>query len=134
MDEYRPIFFSAMQFAALWGIAMLSQPAMSDNILDLIVLAACSVFTLGCAVKMMKDKRRLAPLPLLGAALVPWLFYLEADLIQRQAAGIDPEIFAQNFTHAVVIYNLLRFFLLITALFVILRDFLQRLKNFHKAD
>ena len=130
LEQYRPILFAASLYIALWALAVNSNPAFPQGVLAVgaLILGALWIFYGG--IHFHKEKKRLASLFLWATALAPFLFYIEAHFILSNNQNIDAEVFAGNFTHAIVVYNLMRYCLLLCSFVIITSKMLSAIKHF----
>lgn len=130
LDDYRPIFINGVHLVALYAVAYISAPLTPANILEYIVLAAASAWLLYAMYLMQKEKRHPSSMFFAAIALIPWAFYGELWYINSNKDGIPPEVFEQNLSHAVFIYQSFKYLILACAagaafkgLFVAVREF-----------
>ena len=129
LDQYRPILFACSLIVALWAVAITSNPSFPD-FLHLIMLIAGAAWLVFGGIISNKERRFVAAIFLLATAIAPFIFYSELYYIQQNNKDIDPAVFEANFKHAVVIYNMLRYFLLACSFLVIMLRLGRAIKNF----
>ena len=130
LEQYRPILFATSLYIALWALAVNSNPAFPNGILEIAALIVGALWLFYGGILFHKNKKRLASLFLWATALAPFLFYLEVHFILANNQSIDTDVFAGNFTHAVVIYNLMRYCLLLCSFVIITAKMLNAIKHF----
>lgn len=129
LDQYRPILFACSLIVALWAVAITSNPSFPEP-LHLSMLIAGAAWLVFGGIISNKERRFVAAIFLLATAIAPFIFYSELYYIQQNNQDIDPTVFEANFKHAVVIYNMLRYFLLGCSFLVIMLRLGRAIKNF----
>lgn len=130
LDDYRPLVVNGMHLIALYAVAYISAPLTPSNFVEYVVLGVASLWLLYAMYLMQKDKRRPSSMFFAAIALIPWAFYGELWYINANKDGIAPEVFEQNLTHAVFIYQSFKYLMLACAigaafkgLFIAMREF-----------
>lgn len=130
LDDYRPIFVNGVHLVALYAVAYISAPLTPANILEYVVLFAASAWLLYAVYLLQKERRRPSSMFFAAIALMPWAFYGELWYIFSKQSEIPPEVFEQNLSHAVFVYQSFKYTFLACAvvaafkgLYLAARDF-----------
>ena len=124
MEEYRPILYVMSLFVAWWAQALFSTPALPD-IRSYLLLVAASLWLLSSVVILFKERKRPSAIFMLALALCPHLFYTEFLFL-----SMSPDFRADRIDAIYIVYNVMRYFLLLCALLIIIRRLLHKLNSF----
>lgn len=129
LEQYRPVLFACSLIVALWAVAISSNPAYPDTLHLILLIAGAGWLAFGGIICNL-ERRYMAAIFLLATAVSPFIFYCELYYILQNNGDISPEVFEANFKHVVVIYNMLRYFLLACSLLIIFLRLWRAIKNF----
>lgn len=130
LDDYRPLVINGVHLIALYAVAYISAPLTPSNTLEYIVLGVASLWLLYAMYLLQQEKRRTSSMFFAAIAVIPWAFYAELWYINTHKDGIAPEVFEQNLSHALFIYQSFKYLILACAivaafkgLFIAMREF-----------
>ncbi len=124
MEEYRPILYVLSLFIAWWAQAMFSSPALPDT-LSYLLLCASSLWLISAVFIHFREHRRLSALFILALALCPHMFYGEFLLLSQ-----SPDFRADRVDTIYVIYNVMRYALLLCTFIILVLRLLRKLNAF----
>lgn len=124
MDPFSKVFACACALAAWWVMAMYAYPALPESAMRVAVLGAASAVLLWDGWQMNRAGRRYAVTFTWSLALACWAFYAEVHYLLDGPS--DPRM-----VHAVTVYNLFRYALLLFTLIILIKDLILSIKNFH---
>lgn len=130
LDSYRPILFYVAQLIAWWTVADYSTPKMTSQLAEFALLVAGSLWLVFCAFCYFRRHKRYVPIFVGALSLLPWCFYAELFFLGVNPKTLLGAIDAAALTHAIVIYNLFRYFLLITVLLISLKSLFGAFRDF----
>ncbi len=116
------LVLAAACFIALWLMAMHGYAKIPLGAPRAVALAIASAILTACGVVKIRTKHFFQATFVLSLALSCWAFYAERSLILSEG---DPRII-----HAVAVYNLFRYFLLLACLVIFIKDTIRALREF----
>lgn len=130
MEDYRPVMLNGSYLVALYAIAYITAPLTPQSYLEYALLALASVWLLFGLYNLQKERRRTSSMFFGAIALIPWAFYGELWYINSNKDGIDPQVFASNLEHAIMVYQSFKYMMLACAVGAAIKGLWLSFKNF----
>ncbi|MGN0908212.1 MAG: hypothetical protein ACI4NA_01210 [Succinivibrio sp.] len=115
------LFLAAACLAALWIMAMHGYAAIPLGTARALALGAASAVMLASGAFKARGRHYVQAMLVWSLALACWAFYAERHFLLPQG---DPRLI-----HAVAVYNLFRYFLLLCCLVIFIRDTIRALRE-----
>ena len=115
------LILAAACFIALWLMAMHGYAAIPLGASRAAALAISSAVLIACGAVKIRARHYFQATFVLSLSLACWAFYAERHFILPQG---DPRII-----HAVAVYNLFRYFLLLACLVIFIKDTIRALRE-----
>lgn len=124
IESYRPLLYTISLFVALWAQALLSNPLPPEG-LYYAALSAATLWLIVGSTRCFKERYRPSAVFILGAALLPHLYYLELSILSS-----SPDFLPGRLNSVFVVYNVFRYLFLLCAFLAVIKRFLRNLSSF----
>lgn len=130
MFLYQQVFYAIANLLALYVVTRLGAAMYDHGILSYALLGAACVYLLAIAVKYNREGHRFPSMFVAATALMPPAFYVQYRYMRREAAHIDPAVFAANLEHAITVYNVFRLVFLIMCALIFIKELYAAVRDF----
>lgn len=121
MPYYPQILYFSVYIIAWYMMSAYGYAAYPDHVLRIFILIFNSGILLVSAFNTFKHGHKKSALITGAYALCCWIFYGECMLLSLESSP--------SWTHAVTVYNMLRYFLMAAVFVILLRDFFRSIKS-----